>query len=455
MNKELFRFDKQNKILLYGAATTGTLMMKTLEDNGLCVEGFIDQRANEIDCLLGKKVYPLDELNGLYDSIIVVAVKNVFEHSNIAAKLIKKGCHNIIYRDRSVLEGNGDRNLERINALYSAIENNNLKQYVGNDYPCTYAAGLNVLKCNIIDNAKDSIVVNVPITMLFTDKKGEEDRSDIPVLALVSHIQFVDFVLGKKGGDYRKYLDFCISAAKRINSFEITEAWKENVIRNRAEVVLRMNHSFEFDTDFFKRAAVKVKWNPDRKAFNLCSGKHRATFLVEKDMNYIPVNMSVQDFASWKNCLGGTETQEGLAIEDSKIIAPTENPWTYHILGENDQFFFLLIRQIIRDLCTTNHNPFVDNNWDNTVIICDLDDGGFIGRFFGRCHIKTIYGNGKKRILKEKNGHGYLIYIGEKKEGLDESVDVSYFYEKHTYNTMANTLFSAVYNGEPIIVGKT
>ena len=78
---ESYVIRKADSILLYGAATTGAILYANLTKRGFRVKGFIDQRADEIGSYYGLPVWDVAAgcCKGVCDSVVIVAIKNVFE----------------------------------------------------------------------------------------------------------------------------------------------------------------------------------------------------------------------------------------------------------------------------------------------------------------------------------------------------------------------------------------
>ena len=112
---------KGSRMLLYGAASFGTILYEKLKQSDFIVEGFIDQRADEIPELKGKAVYSIQEAAFRFsdaDVIVVISVKNVFEHTKIAAKLFESGLKQIIYKPYAVLNNKGTEEENIISRIY-------------------------------------------------------------------------------------------------------------------------------------------------------------------------------------------------------------------------------------------------------------------------------------------------------------------------------------------------
>lgn len=406
--KKTFEFNKTSRIWLYGAATTGVLTDSYLSKYGYKVEGFLDKRAKEVKTLCDKRVLSLDELvaenEDLDDIVVLITVKNVFEHERIVANLISYKIYNVIYFPSDCLKGNGTVDERKLYVLSNSISK---KQEIEEcSLPKTFKLmDLKFEDGSVIKEKEEKVTVMLSFMLVFTDKKMkskeycdkvdvEENKiSDKNILTLVSHIRFFDFLGGEKGSDYLPYVEFCEKAARRLNEFSITDEWKANVFKNRVEVFENMNMEYEKKTDFFVNNAPDVEWN-EKGYFNLISGKHRAAFLVAKGDWYIPVTIKKIEY---EKLFLRSETSIVKAIIKElgirELQAPVEHPLFDNIPCNAKTFWYTLIRKLSLYL----YNAGFSFHEDSSVLI-DVDDLGFLARFFIRMGI---------RVQKIQRGNGY------------------------------------------------
>ena len=116
--------DKSTPIVIYGCGYLGVLLLKTLESLGLSVECGIDKRGDELESFCGKPAYSLNSATAIEDrdeKLLVVAVKNVFEHESIAKMLNGLGFKYILYKPGKVLEGKPDDYSSSISDVYETL----------------------------------------------------------------------------------------------------------------------------------------------------------------------------------------------------------------------------------------------------------------------------------------------------------------------------------------------
>lgn len=445
-----FCFDCTTNIYLYGASSIGKIFCVNLLNNNFRVLGFIDKRADELSLFLGLPVYSLldDGLNK--ENVVIISVKNVFEHSRIAKQLNKLGFQKIIYRPFDVLSGNhaSDNNIS-INNAYSIIsENYNGSSII--DIPCYNENDcFEDIKMPILDEDGDSLVVPVPVTVLFSDNKNDSPVYNI--LCLKSHINFSRFCLGLSNCNCSDYLEYCINAALKQN-LQITESWKQNVISNRVEIFNQMNHKFHTCPSFFVENAPKVVWNKNKHYFNLCSGKHRACFLASINCNYIPVRMSKKDFklfADEKNARWIFD--EYISQLDKGYIPPIENPFFYDCSSSVESFYYNLIRSaadLINNYYWGGFNNFTLNKLKAYV---DVDDNGFLERYLNRIGM-TVTTNEENTIGTSKTLHSFFGFKDNCSK--NNSFDVAFVSEgslKHSVNAKHIMLLSNKKKNLPLL----
>ncbi len=125
MNAESFVFSSRSGIILYGASSIGHLMFEKLSSAGYKIAGFIDKRAEEIKEYMGVPVWTVSsvpkEIKAGDDTVVFVAVKNVFEHQTIAALLTENGFHNIIYKPYNSIINNSSDYDRKMSAVYEQV----------------------------------------------------------------------------------------------------------------------------------------------------------------------------------------------------------------------------------------------------------------------------------------------------------------------------------------------
>lgn len=296
-NDDMFYFNGQQKIMIYGAASAGGLLYEKLMKSGMNVISFVDKRADEILKFHDLPVLSIGELEQVdKDTVIVIAVKNIFQHDKIVNDLTKNGFNNIIYMPRNSYEGNG---FEKIKYAYNKLSfGESVQKYI----PKTYGVPQDILKdWAICGEDKDKYKVYVPSDLIYSYNTNLP-WANIPISAYFPHFRFFRFLNGSNRSNdfYEDYINFCEFSARSQGDVKITRRWKKNILENRENINNEMNHSLELDSRYLINNAPEAKWNVERKYFNLISGKHRATWYLSKGYNFLPLKIDKEDYDKWK-----------------------------------------------------------------------------------------------------------------------------------------------------------
>lgn len=299
--KPNMQFNKDVPIVIYGAASTGIALYHCLSNNGFTVLCFLDRRADEIGSIDEVPVYNVDGLprQEFLQALVVLAIKNVFEHEEIVKVLSSVGWNYFVYKPYSIVSG-GDATSEEM-ALSDLWDQLTIGR-VNVDGPL-------VIPHVKINNREQSraplairdgcVVFSVPVELIFTGLGNNENPwVDINVLELYPHIELFRYLFGDHSCSPQAYIDFCSDAAT-ISGVKVTEFWRKSVFQNRSMVFHEMQRNLGTNYNFFINSAPKVQWNP-KGYFNLHSGKHRVSFLVAAGFREIPVLISRYDFDCWQ-----------------------------------------------------------------------------------------------------------------------------------------------------------
>lgn len=386
--------DKTTPIVIYGCGYLGVLLLKTLETQGLKVECGIDKRGDELESFCGKPAYSLDTADRIADKsdkLLVVAVKNVFEHESIAKMLNGLGFRYILYKPGKILEGKSDDYSSSISDVYEKLlllsrpkdqqmggggilEGSEIAPY--RSYGRVYEDH------HSIKQGDDVIISFVPTAMIFTDetknRKDTRNVSDVPLVMSLSYFELYDYFRFNRKYP-AKYIEFCKSA---VNSEEVkpTERWINNIFENRYMIYVNMLNNLNLDFDFFRRNAPLARWN-DKGYFNLMGGKSRSTFLISRDYHYIPLKITKADYDRWFN---GEYIKTNFTTDDvtnlDNFIEPIEHPAFFDIPCDNAPFYFALQRGVMKYLAQSYGYPAVKQ-----ISVLDVSrNNGFIGRMLSR-----------------------------------------------------------------------
>lgn len=394
---ESYLIERNSPIIIYGSATIGIRVCKILRENNFSIGIFIDKRANEINSLLDYQVLNIEDtrLKDFTDNIVIVAVKNVFEHDKIAENLYKIGFRKILYKPYWDILGCSSDDQKSIGMMYDNFIKNRI------DFTKEVAfynpkSSFKLSDFGTIEKKENHRTIFIPTEMIFTNYSSESEWDDIPIGALFPHIEFFKSLEGKNNSDIKSYQEYCEQAALRVGEVKITDAWKENVIHNRIDVFWQMQQSLELDFNFFVRNPITAKYNP-KGYFNLTGGKHRATFLVAHNYSYCPVKITEDDYEKWVNSITFSFLEELLkkmTIRELAEILP--HPMLYRFPCKRG-IEYLKIQQVIVNYVAHYSKKYFDKVNFSRVSICDLvSKYGIFTRIFQKAGSRVV-------TLKEKN----------------------------------------------------
>ena len=397
---------KRKKIILYGAASIGIIAKEFFESNGFEVIGFIDKRSEELRRFLEKPVWGIEDI--ILDTmkteeyVIFVSVKNVFEHSKIANDLVLHGFYNLIYRPLAAINGVGNDKQKKLYSVYSLVEQKRFDEI--DIVPKTKEFDrIEAHNAGFIQEDSNTTVCLVSLDLLHTDKKIKGvPWYDKPVMSQLPHIDFFRYVSGDQRYSYELYMNFCEEAACASKQIEITQSWKNNVLKNRASVYSHMSDSFELNYAFFYKNAPDVIWNENSGVFNLVSGKHRAAFFTAHKRKYIPLRMSNDDYKKFLNLDSVYELEAYYKNKgETEICYPIPHPFYYDYPCENREFYYNFLYWLIYYISVDLFSCVEELDFSSLSIYSRLFDGGFIERCLNKagCYIDNEIDSSDKELF--------------------------------------------------------
>lgn len=440
-------------IYLYGAAAIGSIIFDDCIKMGLSPIAFIDRRGDEIEEFKGLPVLSKSVIDGgiiSKEAVIIISVKNVFEHSEIAAWLLNNGYKNLVFRPLAALKGFGMATENELNRLYDRLMEADVSLpeiFISKTDEINH---VQYVEGSFIRDAGERVIAYVPLELVYTDlpKRGIVSRwNDIPILSLIGHIEFFRWLSGEGNTDYKRYIEFCEESAERGGVIKITDAWRENVLRNRADVYENMNNSLQRDFEFFISNAAYASYNK-KGYFNLESGKHRAAFFASKRLRYLPLNLKKNDYEKWI-----TESEYAKRIDDCKRLhlmntnAPIEFPYFYEVPCKSGAPYFELLCLLMHEVAVNSLDKYKEMRFDAFYASICLDDDGYISRCLSRygivcenhnsSEISKVFANENNTAIEHLENGFFLVAadlkIKEKTivEG-DEEPDLMLLFEKDT-----------------------
>lgn len=389
-----YLISKNDSIIIYGAATVGIRIFKILLENNFNIEAFIDKRADEISTLLGYPVLNINDKDCLErkkNSIVIVAVKNVFEHNKIAETLLKIGFNKIIYKPYWELIGCANEEQQIISKVYDSFIKNKIDISIKVPF-ANKNDSIKLLDFGTVKNFSNYKIVNIPAEMIFTNLGSNSEWDDIPIAALYPHIEFFETLDGNMKTDIIYYQKYCEQAALQVKDILTTENWKKNVIQNRIDIFWQMQQSLEIDFDFFIRNPITAIYNI-KGYFNLTGGKHRAAFFIAHNYSYIPVKITNDDYKKWINnnlLLSFEKRIQTSAISELPEALP--HPMLYRFPSVKGIDYLRIQQKIIRFIASYSKQIYSAVDFKK-ISVCDLvSKYGIFNRVLQKagCEVVTI-----------------------------------------------------------------
>ncbi len=299
---EGFVLKNEINYVIYGAGGNCYHLIAKLEKAGKKVVAVIDKRADSLNDIQGVPVYTIEQMQAMEmrDMVIILSIKNVFIHTEIAESLISAGFHKIIYKPLPVLQGVHDEDWDSIDRAYEVL----LEQD-------TFSEELEVSLSNIkkmrvwqnrllIDNQEQEVTCWLPIERLYNYNRENDLFAQLPMAAYYPLIQLYNFLLGNRCELTWQEVqeDYLLYSAEWVykRELEFTEDLKRSQIESRVQVFYEMQQNAEIDQEFFVRNAAAVKMDSEGKYYLASSGRNRVAFLIAKGYRYIPVKMEKEDY---------------------------------------------------------------------------------------------------------------------------------------------------------------
>lgn len=346
---EKYILNKNSKIVIYGAATTGAILYHNLSNQGYDIVAFMDKRADEIDSYYDLPVWNFQEAEMYFETdneiVVIIGIKNVFEHEKIARTLWGMKCNKIVFRPYNAVEGMGSIKDKELNKIYEQALHGSLSYcYIINDYE-----DISLKDNAIILENNEYVIANIPSQYVFTDNYKDKNIlwGDIPCLGLIPHIGLFNLFLGKQNQDYKEYICFCREAALRSGGIVTSKAWEDSVFANRLDVFNHMQYAWEHDRSFFIKNTVEAVYN-HKGYFNIKSGKHRIVYQLVKGSHYIPLKIQKSDYYIWRN--------EDIALKLKELLKEANNdslpviignPYYYNYPCNSSDFYKRILDEMI------------------------------------------------------------------------------------------------------------
>lgn len=357
MKDAMFVIDKSKKYIIYGAGGDGIKMSEVLKDAGVFVWGYIDARAESISRVKDFSVYTLqkasEEITDKNEFIIIVTIKNLFEHSQIVRRLVEEGFDQCIYKPVEMLRGVGDTIQNEIGRVYDELviqKRLTIGKKIGKSEKQLNLVCRNKL---VIEARDESVLVWLPEELIYNYNDFQDAYGRISMSAFFPLVELYRLFMGQYRfeEEVKEVIDnfICYSMEWiKKNGIEYNEGLKMSLIRSRYNVFVEMQRVMETDRDFFVRNAPVVSRGNNGAFYMSSSGRNRVAFLIAHGYHCVPVNMSMEDYRSWIN----EETYQSIIMYLKKkeidiLEIPIPHPFLADISAKYTEYIHVFCTKVI------------------------------------------------------------------------------------------------------------
>jgi len=441
MMQQGFRFSKDLKIIIYGTGGDGQRILHSLLELGYEVVAFIDKRAVEIQNFDSIPVYTIDQIDEVVplnsETVVIITIKNVFEHQRIATTLYQVGFRNLLFRPVSMFQDRLSPGLVQMSDVYDTLLSDG---FIGEEIfvPLVEKELFISKDCLLISNETKLQLVTawVPIELVFnyTQDGAFENRNMALFFPLVDlYRAFLNVDSQSFEEAVANYLCYAGEFAARKKQ-ELTQSLKESMIQSRYGVFKEMMKVVESNTDFFIRNAPMVEcFSPG--IFNLSSsGRNRVAFLVARGFRVVPLKMSKQSYDSWLNFSVYRDIQSFITNRNAiSFFAPVPHPFLIDQVVIAENYFsafvvkiaYYITKQFYSEEMVKKNNgtQFSQERTNYRInthsILCAIKDHGSSSRFFSSLGFpvkRFISGSSRRELTKKLDQLFYSPSIEELSE---------------------------------------
>ena len=272
-------------IILYGFNENTRKQLVYFQSHNISCPAIIDQRGNELKSFNGIKIVSSIKQILLTDAgknavCCFIMLNNGQLHLQIADTLFKEGIRKVLFIPMV-------RNSERAAKIALTVNYGYMlqgKYECCKNIPILYDALFlqDNSVCDVIMKLHDEVIVNVPVSMIYTNKNAPGIYSNVPIIDFDPYNQLFAFFSGN-----------CAEANAYISDIAWTD--KQKVIGDRRELFNYYEYEFTQGMDYFISAAATAKWNTCGY-FNVVDGHHRVTYLLSKQLKKIPLRITQIDY---------------------------------------------------------------------------------------------------------------------------------------------------------------
>lgn len=371
---------KDKYIYIYGAGSAGAELLSILMANNMNVLGFIDRRKNienyrQLEVInlfnLKEKIKEKDEV------VIIISVRNVFDHNAIAKELFDFGFKNIIFKPNEILKNVECNSVLTINAAYDELFG---EKKVSNNCIDSIKTIKRIISRDegYIQEKEDLIFAYIPFELLFTNNNGTE-WGNINFSTYIS-IKLFQAIKECNNNIVSVIDDYVLNFSEKISrdyGMKIDKEWRNNVIQGRIDIFYEMEKKLDRDYDFFVQNCASVRIRKEGGFILTSSGKNRISFLISMGHKYIPVKLSKKEYKKYINYEVVKKINDFIENKPP-LLAPIPHPYFYSLQYQAYNYSEIWIKKIVNIV-----SEFVKENnshYSEISIFDYIKDSGCLSR---------------------------------------------------------------------------
>lgn len=421
---------KEKKILIYGAGSLGVRCNEVLKKAKINTEAYIDKRADTFTECQGRKILRIEDLKQLEHKekyCIIVAIRNVFEHSQLVLQFYNMGFSFFIYKPITVLQG-------RKNEVYESISR---------AYDCMMDM-LMVTDAPVFQYEKEKVFELKDCAQITCIRKGYRKAyissellfSNVLSNSIWSEKNFITSYIGvdlyrafQKGGQelkdsIEKYVERFAKPGALKNHLDVSGEWASILIDSRLAVYNEMCDRMAISPAFFVDNCTTVETRENGGFRLTASGKNRVSFLIAQGYRFIPVFMKQEDYEQSIRIQCVKKIEAYLQQNSiNELIVPIPHPYFMKFKYCIPQYVEQWQSRVGSILCETIYRKEGSYCFEKYVIEDDSDDNGSMSRFL--CMLGF-------RVERKKND-SKLVHLLDELQGVtfqtcSKSESIAYIY---------------------------
>lgn len=395
--------DPQTSFLIYGTGGDGIHTLRTLSEAGVNVIGFLDKRAAEMDNFKGLPVYTAESAathDHLLDAVVVVTVKNVFIHSEIAELLRNLGFHKAIFKPLGLLKGGGSDAERLVDGIYDELVA--LRRWPQGSSPLPDIPKRDKLRFEdrlAISKTDVSVNVWIPSELVFNYRRQDVVFSNCNMPLFFPLVGLYRGLLAQPDIHFDWTDAFLVYSSDWLarNDLAMTDGQRHSLLQSRVAVFQEMERLFEVDLDFFRRNAPVVEMSSAGHFNVTASGRNRIAFLLARGFRFLPLTVPIADYDAWLAPERVRSLMEYLWREETlHLFAPIPHPLFADVPSAFVDYARLFLIPVAERLLRGCYEKYIQRKnglrlfADAPVkaeiatrgIACLLRDGGAAARYF-------------------------------------------------------------------------